>query len=140
MLFALAVFFACDIGSFPAATPLHPPLGLALESTNQGEIQMEFWAFNDEEAFSGYNIYMAQNEADVQARETNNCLRNNIGAFPSIREGRSSDVQLRKYSLDRSPSGALLQSGETWYITVSSYDGYTATDSLLGEIKSVLVY
>jgi hypothetical protein len=135
----LAGFFACDIGTFPANTPLHPPLGLTLISSNQGEIYVEFWAFNNEEAFAGFNIYMAQSESEVSNRLAANCLTNYLGGFPSMRNARFSDVDLVKYTLRDGPSAAPLASGSVWYITVSAYDGYSGTDSRLGEIKPVTV-
>jgi len=139
----LAGFFACDIGSFPAATPLHPPLGLVVDSVNPGEIYIEFWAFNDEDAFAGYNIYMAQTSNLAAGRGTNECLTNKNGDFPSLGSAdgvlRSSDVEQRKFTLRKGPRAAPLASNSVWYITVSSYDWYTKTDSRLGEIKPVTV-
>jgi len=134
----LVGFFACDIGSFPADTPLHPPLGLKLESPESGQIKVEFWSFNDEEAFAGYNIYVAPSQGDAESRSREFCLKNYRGAVPSRIETRSSEVIYRSYVISNSVAGPLPQNSE-WYITVSAYDGYSDKDSRLGEIKSISV-
>jgi hypothetical protein len=139
VFFLILGIFSCDFGTFPASTPLHPPLGLVLTSTNAGTILVQFWAFNNEEAFAGYNIFMGSSEAAARDRDDADCLKNINGSLPSINPGRSDDVRLHEINVTNDPSGSLLTSGATWYVTVSAYDGFNYTNSYLGEVKSIAV-
>jgi hypothetical protein len=137
---AAFAYLSCDVGTFPPATPYHPPLGLVLDSTNSGEIYMEFWAYNDEDYFAGYNIYMAPSVSQVEERKREDCLLNQHGRLPSLISQPSSDVvEVKNIIITRDPVGAPLAPNSIWYITVSSYDDWTETDSRLGEVKEVTV-
>jgi len=134
-----AGFIGCDLGSFPSDPPLHPPLVLTLSSPNPGEILVGFWAYNDEEAFGGYNIFMNTESNALRARDPDDCLKDmQHGLLPTIRSiGPSSDVRWVEYTITRIPAGGT-PSG-MWWVTVSAYDRFSGSNSRLGEIKEITV-
>jgi len=130
------VVLSCNLNNFAPATPLHPPLGLTLVSSNS-TIFASFWAFNDEEFFSGYNVYMGSTHASASNRT--DVLPNSSGGVPSFPFGKSSELQRRICIITTDPSGAVLTPGATWYLTVSAWDYRYSTNSALGEILPVQV-
>jgi len=135
-LLATGIMASCDLNNFAPATPLHPPLGLTLSSSNS-QIIASFWAFNDEEFFAGYNVYMGTNHASASNRT--DVLRNSSGGLPSFPFGKSSELQRRTCIIASDPAGASLAPGSTWYVTVSAWDFRYSTNSALGEILPIQV-
>ena len=129
-------FAACDLGGFPKESPLHPPGGLTLISTN-ANIQVGFWAFNDEEPFGGYNIYMDMDKAVVCTRPDTSCVTNSVGRLPTIARTGDSHMRWVTHTVTRAPGGAALNGGDTWYVTVASYDKYSL--SITSHLAEVLL-
>jgi len=98
------VVLSCNLNNFAPATPLHPPLGLTLVSSNS-TIVASFWAFNDEEFFSGYNVYMGSTHASASNRT--DVLPNSSGGVPSFPFGKSSELQRRICIITTDPSGTI---------------------------------
>ena len=88
---ATTVLLSCNLNNFAPATPLHPPLGLTLVSSNS-TIIASFWAFNDEEFFSGYNVYMGSTHASATTGRTYSPTVRVDCRFPF---GKSSELQRR---------------------------------------------
>lgn len=135
-LLSAAIALSCDLNNFAPAIPLHPPLGLTLSSSNS-RIIASFWAMNDEEFFSGYNVYMGRNH--TQASNRTDFVPNSTGGLPSFPFGKNEEVQRRTCVIEHDPTGASLTPGTLWYITVSAWDYRYSTNSALGEILSIQV-
>ena len=60
---------ACGIESIQPVIELNPPLGLTAQTTTNG-IELWWWSVNPKSYFSGFDVYIAENEQ---------ALRNNTG-------------------------------------------------------------
>lgn len=58
-LLSVAIFLlvSCGIESFEPIIGLKPPLGVSLSCSNN-KILVQWWGFNDETYFEGYNVYL----------------------------------------------------------------------------------
>jgi hypothetical protein len=61
-------FSGCGIEGFEPIVDLKPPLGLEVKIIDS-EIYLQFWGLNDEEFFSGYNIYVAESAEDLRVQK-----------------------------------------------------------------------
>lgn len=82
LLFMLISLTSCGIESFEPVVALNPPLGVTLSNINTNQILVQFWGFNDETYFEGYNIYVALNSATLVSN----------GGYLHPREGGSTNI------------------------------------------------
>lgn len=70
---------ACGIEGIQSVIRLNSPLGVKLESvSNNTAIKVTFWGLNDEDFFSGYDIYIAANTSAAEAGSGLKCQNLNM--------------------------------------------------------------
>lgn len=69
LLLMILTLSQCGIQTFEPIIELNPPLALTAELlTDQypNRIQLQFWGLNNEEYFSGYNVYVADGPTETE--------------------------------------------------------------------------
>ncbi len=120
---ALLVLAGCGIETYQPVVNLSSPLGLIAYETNSNAIVLQFWGENDETWFSGYDIYVAETQADLQANNGMRLLNTDgktdkptIYNVPPMTSARQFTYTVSYYT-----NFTPLQTGTTYFFFVKAY-------------------
>lgn len=133
----------CIIGEIQSGFPLDPPLGLELTQLSNNSILCEWWAYNTENYFSGYVIFITTNSNDLyQNRDSTNhynkpYLTNSLGNLPTISTPIPSITTKYSFTITQLPNGEPITTNIAYYVAVAAYSASKNTFSPLSNITNI---
>lgn len=127
----LAALLSCEVETLdPGDVVLNPPLGLSLSNVTGG-FALSWYAFNDEQFFTGFQILCTTNAEDIlsnRAPMVPNTASTNL--FYTMSASVMSYPGAFSYTVTAYPDGSAFQSGVTYYFAVRSYTAQFGVSSL----------
>lgn len=122
-IFVLLLFAAsCGIESPEATVDLAPPLGVSVTEVSNQMI-VHFWGYNNEDYFSGYQIYISDNPANLvgDIPPLSAGLLVNLNGYtndPTIIADRLSSPRL--FAFTNQPSIYIISNASKFYVTLNT--------------------
>jgi hypothetical protein len=128
---------ACGIEGFESLNDLHPPLALTASSSNS-MIILSFLSFNDEEYFSGYNVFIGLDETEVLDRKTP--LRNEkTETLPTFPYPAAAEARRITLAISKNTNGQPFAIGAEYYVGVTAYNSRYLTNSRSSNVTNVMI-
>ncbi len=161
---AVIIFQACSVEDFNVAPSLKPPIGLVADfktnivtnivgsSTNvstNGDIGISFFGLNDENYFTGYEIYIATNAAEISnengsfralPNKSTNADATNSVSIEGSGVGPVTEATAYHFDIDEDTNHAALADGQMYFIKVKAYSRSMNVFSLPSNITNAIYH
>ncbi len=145
----------CGIPSNELFEDLNAPKNLTVTKIGSGNVTINFWAYNPEENFSGYNIYMTSDSEAVLTSQhalhindsqintnvrTTSIVKNKDYSYPTITDSDAGVIAVRSapgsitFTFDKAPNNQIIAVGAVYYIAVSAFSSTNNLESGLSNI------
>lgn len=127
----------CGIENFESQTELHPPLGLTASSSNR-KVYLHFKAYNDEEFFAGYNVFIGVDGEEIRAQK--NSLKNEqTDVYPFYPMSPFDEIREIVIVVSKNTDGNTFQVGSDLFFGVAAYDAQNKQNSKSSNPTNVIV-
>lgn len=128
---------ACGIEDFEILDPPNPPMGLTAWSTNS-KIYVRFQAYNPEESFSGYNVYLGIDEPTV--RSQTNPVYTISRTLPYYSCAPFHQLTIIQFEVSNDPQYPMFSPGTPVFVGVAAYDSLNRRASKTSDITNIMIY